>query len=79
MSVHADDPAPRPHSRTRRLVGGILGVIFLATGAFAILLADTPIVRRGTLGAALIALGVEALVSAFRGKDPWLARIGPLP
>ena len=65
-------------STTYRAFTAILGVIFVAVAVVILAISEHTF---GPLAAALVigALGVDAIVSAWRNREPWLARIGPLP
>jgi len=67
-------------SRTRRIVAGLVGFLFVAL-AVAILVVSSESTFVVSLLAALAVggLGIDALVSATRGKRSLLSRIGPLP
>ena len=62
------------------MVTGVFGV-FLVVVAVVILVATDRPIRLGALMASLVIglLGVEACVSAARGKRSLVERIGPLP
>lgn len=65
-------------STTYRVFTAALGVIFV--GVAVVILAISELTF-GPLAAALVvgALGVDAIASALRNQESWLARIGPLP
>lgn len=65
----------RPWFRIATLVFGI----FLSCLGIYVLFVVPGQITGVILGLALIVLGVESVVSAFRSKLSWLARIGPLP
>ena len=69
---------PRTCSTISRIVTGGFGVLFIGL-ALAILV--TSEISFGVLIAAFVVggLGMDAIVSAFRGRTSLLARIGPLP
>lgn len=54
----------------------VFGIFFLALSATIAVLGDG---WAYLAAAALVALGVEAIISGARGKRSWLSRIGPLP
>ncbi len=65
-----------------RIVTALFGLLLVATGVFVAL---TPvlygvrwIVGAGS-GAALLALGLNAILASYRATEPWVSRIGPLP
>jgi hypothetical protein len=63
-----------------RVVSGCMGLLFVGLAIAIIVVADDP-ARPGPLLAALVIglLGIDALISAARGKRSLLSRIGPLP
>ena len=65
-------------STTYRVFTAALGVMFVAMAVFIVVISEFTF---GPLAAAVVvgALGVDAIVSAWRNQDSWLARIGPLP
>lgn len=66
--------------KSPQIVDLVFGVSMAAL-AVAILVLAEPTNLVGSIAAALVigGLGVEAVVSAFRGKRSLLARVGPLP
>ena len=69
---------PPTCSSINRIVTGGFGVFFVGL-ALAILI--SPEISFGVVIAVIVVggLGMDAIVSAFRGKTSLLARIGPLP
>lgn len=65
-------------STTYHVFTAALGVIFVAVAVVIVAISEFTF---GPLAAALVvgALGVDAIVSAWRHRESWLARIGPLP
>lgn len=65
-------------STTYRAFTAALGVIFVAIGVVIVAISELTF---GPLAAAVVvgALGVDAIGSALRNRESWLARIGPLP
>lgn len=65
-------------SKSYRLVTAAFGLLFALLAIAIIVLSDR---TAGPLLASLVIgiLGIDALVSAFRGKPSLLSRIGPLP
>lgn len=65
-------------STTYRVVTATLGVVFVGVAITILVISEHTL---GPVAAALViaALGVEAIVSAWRNRLSWLARIGPLP
>jgi len=64
--------------RLDRIVAAVIGTLFLGAAGAIVLL--TPLTAGVSLTAGVIgALGLEAVVSAIRGRRCLLSRIGPLP
>lgn len=63
-----------------RIVDLLFGIFFVLL-AVAILALSEPSTLAGSIVAALVigGIGIEAMVSAVRGKPSLLSRIGPLP
>jgi hypothetical protein len=77
----SSDPSSRTsRSPSRRIIDLLFGT-FLAVLAAAILVWSDQSSVAGSIVAALVVggLGIEAIISAMRGKRSLLARIGPLP
>lgn len=64
--------------KVHRLVTGAFGLLFVAL-AIAILAVSERTAGPLVAAAGVGFLGIDALVSAFRGKPSALSRIGPLP
>lgn len=65
-------------SRTARLVTAAFGLLFAALAVAVVVVSDRtigPLIVAAVLGF----LGVDAMVSACRGKPSFMSRIGPLP
>ena len=63
-----------------RIVAGCVGALFVALAIAIIAVADWPTSPGALVAASIIALlGIDALLSAVRGKRSLLSRIGPLP
>ena len=65
-------------STTYRVFTAVLGVVFVGVAIVILVISERTF---GPFTAALVvgALGVNAIVSALRNRECWLARIGPLP
>lgn len=66
-------------SKAERIGAAVIGALFVVVGV--LVLVATRVETLWQLGAALVVmgLGLEAIVSAVRGKRALLSRIGPLP
>ena len=62
-----------------RLATGLLGLFLVGVGVFVLLRATTTAVVRVSSGLVLVLLGGNMVLSAYRGKESWLSRLGPLP
>jgi uncharacterized membrane protein HdeD (DUF308 family) len=62
-----------------RLISGGFGVCLAGLGIYAMLFAETSIAPRLIGGAVLVLVGVNMTLSAYRARESWLSRIGPLP
>lgn len=65
--------------RSFRTVSLVLGVLLAGVGIY--LLVDNALEFgwRMLAGLVLAVIGAETTSSAYRGKEPWLAKLGPLP
>lgn len=74
------NPADRQGTRSTayRAFTAVLGIIFVGIAIVILAISERTF---GPLAAAVVigALGVDAIVSALRNRESWLARIGPLP
>ena len=70
---------PTLESKAERVGAAVIGVLFVGVGLLILFL--THVETPWHLAAALVVmgLGLEAIVSAIRGKRSLLSRIGPLP
>ena len=66
-------------ARTYRLITAAFGLLLIGVGCYALFLAGTAGVIRYAGGAAFVAVGVNMVWSAYRAKESWLSRLGPLP
>jgi len=66
-------------ARTYRLITAAFGLLLIGVGCYALFLAETAGVLRFAGGAAFAAVGGNMVWSAYRAKESWLSRIGPLP
>lgn len=65
-------------STTYRLFTAALGVVFVGTAAVILAISEHtfgPVIAAVVIGA----LGIDAIISALRNRESWLARIGPMP
>jgi small neutral amino acid transporter SnatA (MarC family) len=62
-----------------RLTSAAFGSLLLGAGFYAIFFAETQAAVRITGGIALILLGYNTVWSAYKAKESWLSKIGPLP
>jgi small neutral amino acid transporter SnatA (MarC family) len=77
----ADKPAIRPFytGKLYRLLSAAFGSLLLGAGFYALFFAETQVVVRITGGVALILIGFNMVWSAYKAKESWLSKIGPLP
>lgn len=73
-------PDPTTSTPTRRRVGTLFGVGFIAV-AVLILVASGPDTRLASIAVAVVVggLGLDLVVSMARRRRPLLSRLGPLP
>ena len=64
---------------TYRWATGLFGLFLVGVGFFVLLRATTTAVIRVSSGLALVLLGGNMVLSAYRGDESWLSRLGPLP
>ena len=70
----------RLESKTNRMITGGFGVLFIVVAVMIAVLSSPPMHLGAVLTALVIGvLGLDALISAIRGKRSLLSRIGPLP
>ena len=62
----------------RLFVGGF-GVFLAGVGIYAIFFTGAFTILQSAGGSALALLGGNMIVSAWRGRESWLSRLGPLP
>lgn len=62
----------------RWLTGGF-GVFLIAIGLYALLFVGSLTAPRVIAGVVLDVLGCNMLAAAYRAKESWLSRLGPLP
>jgi uncharacterized membrane protein HdeD (DUF308 family) len=74
---HADQPfyARKVH----RLVTAAFGSLLIGVGVYALFFADTSTVVRLVSGSALVLTGYNMVSSAYKAKESWLSKLGPLP
>lgn len=77
MTDHGSNQDESPGGR---IVTGCMGALFVALAVAIIAVVDRPMGPGVLVAASIIALlGIDAFVSAVRGKRSLLSRIGPLP
>lgn len=62
-----------------RVFSGLMGMLLLGSGVYAVFIPGTTSVWRYVGSALLVVLGGNALYGAITGREPWIARIGPVP
>lgn len=65
--------------RIYRLLAGAFGLCLAGLGVYAMLFAGPSTTLQLIGGAVLILVGANMTFSAFRARESWLSRIGPLP
>ena len=65
--------------RGYRLLTGIVGLCLVGLGIYAMRFAGPSTLWQRLGGAALVLAGANMIVSAYRARESWLSRIGPLP
>jgi hypothetical protein len=65
--------------RTYRLLSGFFGLCLVGLGLYAMFHAGSSTTLQLVGGAALVLVGANMTVCAFRARESWLSRIGPLP
>jgi len=77
MTKHDETP-PRPNSN--RIVTAAFGVLFVAVAIAILLTVDRSMLIGAVIAAVVVGgLGIDALISAARGRRSLMSRIGPLP
>ncbi|MBL8224642.1 MAG: hypothetical protein JNM50_04870 [Chromatiales bacterium] len=75
-----DSQDPMVAQKRHRAVTAVFGIFLLGLAAAVIASSDSSTRLPAALAAvALAVLGVDALVSAVRGRRAWVSRLGPLP
>lgn len=64
---------------TYRFATGLFGLFLVGVGIFVLLRATTTAIVRVSGGLVLVLLGGNMVLCAYRGKESWLSRLGPLP
>ncbi|MBB5273789.1 uncharacterized membrane protein HdeD (DUF308 family) [Quisquiliibacterium transsilvanicum] len=62
-----------------RLFLGVFGVLLMGVGLYALFFAGPFTILQLAGGSALVLLGGNMVVSAWRARESWLSRLGPLP
>jgi hypothetical protein len=70
---------PERQSAADRIAAVLIGALFVACGGAVLYLVERDNVAGLLCGAAILLLGIEALVAAGRKRAPLLSKIGPLP
>jgi threonine/homoserine/homoserine lactone efflux protein len=62
-----------------RLFLGVFGLLLMGVGIYALFSASPFTILQLAGGSALVLLGGNMVVSAWRARESWLSRLGPLP
>jgi len=62
-----------------RLFSGGFGLLLISIGFYILLSTDLSTLLRIIVGAVFLLFGLNAVISAYKAKAPWLSRLGPLP
>ena len=62
-----------------RLFAGGFGVFLMGVGIYAVFFTGAFAILQLIGGSALVLLGGNMVVSAWRARESWLSRLGPLP
>ncbi|HEX2189152.1 MAG TPA: hypothetical protein VHG51_09665 [Longimicrobiaceae bacterium] len=73
------DHRPEVQSAAHRLAAALVGALFTGCGGWVLYAVPRENPAGLLCGAALMLLGIEALVAAVRRRPPLLAKIGPVP
>ncbi len=76
------DPMERPHfytGKVYRAFSFLFGLFLAAIGCYGIFFAETSAIWRLVGGAIFVVLGYNMAYSAYKAKESWLSKIGPLP
>lgn len=65
--------------QTYRWLAGAFGGFLLFGGVYIFLFAETAFATRCAASAVFLLLGGNAVASAWKAKEPWISKIGPLP
>lgn len=65
--------------RSYRLITGSLGLLLIGVGLYALFFSGASAILRLVAGAALVLPGYDMVASAFKARESWLSRLGPLP
>ena len=66
-------------SKLGRIFSAVVGAFLFCLGIFALGQDHLSFAWRVGGGSLLTLLGVNSLLAAYRGKESWLSRLGPLP
>ncbi len=78
MTAEHPQLTPRTGAVHRLFTGG-LGVVILGSGVYAMRFVSSSGMFQFVGAAVLIVLGVNMVFSAFRARESWMSKIGPLP
>jgi len=76
-----DSPSSQPfYTRPLyRRLSAAFGLFLSGVGIYAALFGYTSLLLRIVLGALLVLIGGNMVLSAYRARESWLSRLGPLP
>jgi uncharacterized membrane protein HdeD (DUF308 family) len=78
--MSAENPQHTPRTSTvHRLFTGVLGVLIVGSGVYAMRFVSSSGMFQFVGAAVLIVLGVNMVFSALRARESWMSKIGPLP
>jgi len=76
-----DSPSSQPFFERPmyRRLSGVFGIFLMGVGVYVALYGYTSMLVRMAAGALLVVSGGNMVVSAYRAREAWLSRLGPLP
>ena len=75
----ADNKPPFYARPMYRCLSGAFGGFLLFSGVYIFLFAETSFAIRCAASAVFLLLGGNTVSSAWKAKEPWISKIGPLP
>lgn len=77
--THQEESQPFYARKLYRFLSSGFGLFLMGIGFYILLFADTSIILRFVVGSVIVLLGINMVVSAYKAKESWLSKLGPLP